>query len=57
MSNPVCKGEANFVLAATLNGWRKDFSPVLSPYKLVKSKCRVCEVPNEFLTCKVVSHH
>ena len=33
------------------------FLPVLSPYKLVKSKCQVCEVPNRFLACKVVSRH
>ena len=33
------------------------FLPVLSPYKLIKSQCRVCEVPNGFLACKVVSHH
>ena len=35
----------------------KDFSPVLSPYKLVTSKYRVYGVPNGFLACKVVSHH
>ena len=37
--------------------WQKEFSPVLSPYKLVKSKCQFCEVPNGFLACKVVSRH
>ena len=56
MSNSVCQSEANFVLAAILNGGKR-FLPVLSPYKLVKSKCRVCEVPNGVLECKVVSHH
>ena len=35
----------------------EDVLPVLSPCKLVKSKCRVCEVPNGFLACIVVSHH
>ena len=33
----------------------KDFSPVLSPYIFVKSKCRVCGVPNGCFACKVVS--
>ena len=33
------------------------FLPVLSPYKLIKSQCRVCKVPNGFLVCKVVSRH
>ena len=33
----------------------KGFLPVLSPYKLVNSTCRVCEVANGFLACNVVS--
>ena len=28
-----------------------------SPYKVVKGNCRVCEIPNGFLACKVMSRH
>ena len=46
-----------FCFGGHFKRWQKEFSPVLSPYKLVKSKCQFCEVPNGFLACKVVSHH
>ena len=46
-----------FCFGGHFKWWQRDFPPVLSPYKLVKSKCRVCEVPNGFFACKVVSRH
>ena len=46
-----------FCFGGHFKRWQKEFSPVLSPYRLVKSKCQLCEVPNGFLACKVVSRH
>ena len=46
-----------FCFGGHFKRWQKEFSPVLSPYKLVKSTCQFCEVPKGFLACKVVSHH
>ena len=46
-----------FCFGGHFKRWQKEFSPVLSPYKLVKSKCQFCEVPNGFLAFKVVSRH
>ena len=57
MSNSVCQSEASFILAAVLNGGKRFFASTERSYKLVKSKCRVGEVPNGILACKVVSHH
>ena len=47
----------NICFGGYFTWWQKDFSPVLSPNKLVKSKCRVCEVLNRFLACNVVSRY
>ena len=57
MSNSVCHSEATICLGGHFKWLQNDFSPVLSPYKSEKSKCQVSGVPNEFLSCEVVSRH